>query len=226
MDKKSKNIWPVLNVILLSAILVLGILFWIRFQKLESLLESKSTRQATLPTPTAIHSVPTATPTEVRWGGGEPIRLVLEGLGEGPLFANATKLAGSSTLWRTVTPYLHPWHLKKPQSRTPESIHEAVLGQLRKEWSGRGLDLPAIEDFVELPDVSFEGRKLKSLVFRRFRRKKGLIQPDRVGRFLELRFSTPVQGPLALGFGCHFGMGLFRPTVEGMEQEGGGPHET
>jgi hypothetical protein len=66
MGKREKNIWPVLNVILLSAILGLGILYWFRLQKLENALESKSTPEAVLPTPTSKNSVPTTTPAEVQ----------------------------------------------------------------------------------------------------------------------------------------------------------------
>ncbi len=49
----------------------------------------------------------------------------------------------------------------------------------------------------------------QSIHFHRFRHKRGIIQPDRVGRFLRLIFDESVAGPLALGFGCHFGLGLF-----------------
>jgi len=48
------------------------------------------------------------------------------------------------------------------------------------------------------------------LDFRRFRSKRGLEQPDRQGSMLRLEFPEPVGGPVALGFGCHFGLGLFR----------------
>ena len=45
------------------------------------------------------------------------------------------------------------------------------------------------------------------------RRKRGVVQPDTLGRLLELRFARPVRGPIALGFACHFGLGLFTPAV-------------
>jgi CRISPR-associated protein Csb2 len=48
------------------------------------------------------------------------------------------------------------------------------------------------------------------LQFRRFRSRRGLIQPDRTGAAIRLVFDTPLPGPIALGFGCHFGLGLFR----------------
>jgi len=49
------------------------------------------------------------------------------------------------------------------------------------------------------------------LQFHRFRRKNGLVQPDTRGRLLELRFGQSVRGPIALGYGCHFGLGQFVP---------------
>jgi len=31
---------------------------------------------------------------------------------------------------------------------------------------------------------------------------------------IELRFAQPVRGPIALGFACHFGLGLFVPVID------------
>jgi CRISPR-associated protein Csb2 len=150
----------------------------------------------------------------IRCAQGEPLRVMLEGAGAANLFQGLTSLTGESTVWRSVTPYLHPWHLKKPVLRSPEALHEALLAQLRKEWHARGEDLAEIIDFRELPDRDFGGRRLKPLHYRRFRSKRGLVQPDKLGRLLEVRFAAPVRGPLALGFACHFGMGLFQPVLE------------
>jgi CRISPR-associated protein Csb2 len=40
-----------------------------------------------------------------------------------------------------------------------------------------------------------------------------LNQPDRHGSFWRLTFAEPVPGPIALGFACHFGLGLFKPVI-------------
>lgn len=66
----------------------------------------------------------------------------------------------------------------------------------------------------ELPSVQHGGRPLRPLHFHRFRRKSGLVQPDTLGRLIELRFAQPVRGPIALGFACHFGLGLFVPAAD------------
>jgi len=48
----------------------------------------------------------------------------------------------------------------------------------------------------------------------RFRNKRGLKQPDTHGRFWRLTFPHPVAGPLALGFACHYGLGVFAAKDE------------
>ncbi len=88
----------------------------------------------------------------------------------------------------------------------------AILSQLRREWRARGPALPDIIDIREMQSIRYGGRYLRSLHFQRSRRKHGLVQPDPLGRLLEIRFAQPVRGPIALGFACHFGLGLFAPV--------------
>lgn len=145
---------------------------------------------------------------------GKPLRLMLEGFGKASLFDRLTPLTEKSAVWRSVTPYLHPWHLKKAEMRTRDATAAAVLGQLRREWHGRGIGLPEIMEIRELPSVQNGGRTLRPLHFHRFRRKHILVQPDTLGRLLQLRFAAPIRGPLALGFACHFGLGLFIPAPD------------
>lgn len=151
---------------------------------------------------------------QIRRDEGEPLRVMLEGFGAAALFDRASPLTGESTVWRSVMPYLHPWHLKKPELRTSEATSAAILNQLRREWRARGGNRAEILDIHELPSVRYGGRELRALHFHRFRRKRGLTQPDTLGRLLELRFSQPVRGPVALGFACHFGLGLFTPALD------------
>jgi CRISPR-associated protein Csb2 len=149
---------------------------------------------------------------KIRYGEGEGLHVMFEGCGPARLFETLTPLTAESRIWRSVTPWLHPWHLKKREMRTPQALHDALLEQLRREWHARGEGLPQIEDFVELPDTNFSGRRLRALHYHRFRRKRGLTQPDTLGRLIEVTFEKPVRGPLALGFGCHFGLGVLRPV--------------
>lgn len=128
---------------------------------------------------------------------GAEWRVLLEGLGEATDFEEDNPLLGQATCWQSVTPYLHPWHRKRGFE---------VPDQIARECRLRGLPEPKLVE--PLPD-----RQPRTLDFHRFRSKRGLEQPDRQGRMLRLTFHEPLRGPLALGFGCHFGLGLFRTFV-------------
>ena len=126
-------------------------------------------------------------------------RLALEGFGDQDSFRDSPLLA-SARKWVSVTPYLMPWHPKK---------HFGVPEMIARECKIR--NLPAPETVEMLP----AGRTVngdRALQFRRFRARQGLSQPDKQGAFVKLTFGEPVRGPLALGFACHFGLGLFRPA--------------
>lgn len=126
-------------------------------------------------------------------------RLVLENIGDAEIGGPLTTRA---TTWCSVTPYLHPWHAKK---------HFSVKDQIRRECRERGLPEPTFLERFDEVDVG-ENRKRRPVHFHRFRSKRGLVQPDTHGSFWRIEFAEPVQGPLALGFGCHFGLGMFRPA--------------
>lgn len=63
------------------------------------------------------------------------------------------------------------------------------------------------------------GSMVNQMTKRRFRDKRGLTQPDTRGHLLRLEFPTPIPGPLALGFGCHYGLGMFRPVAASSSPE-------
>lgn len=131
--------------------------------------------------------------------GGNEWRVVLESIGDDA--TAASPLAGASACWLSVTPYLHPWFAKKGF---------AVPEQIARECRERGMDEPLAVQPVESVEIG-RGRRRRAVHFRRFRDKRGLIQPDTRGHLLRLEFAEPVSGPLALGFGCHFGLGMFAP---------------
>ncbi len=130
---------------------------------------------------------------------GSEWRILLESFGDREEFGNHPYLARSQ-VWHSVTPYLHPWYRKKG------FLHQE---QLRRECLERGLPEPEAERIRCLKEA---GRELRPVHFHRFRRRKGLRQPDTQGSFWKLTFPEPVAGPVALGFGCHFGLGIFRAT--------------
>lgn len=105
---------------------------------------------------------------------------------------------GSSRGWRSVTPYLHPWYRK---------ARFGLEEQLRRECSLRDWGEPVFE---RLETILVGQRPLRPDAFQVIRAKQGVRQPDRRGSFWRLTFSEPIAGPVTLGFGRFWGMGLFQ----------------
>ncbi len=139
----------------------------------------------------------------VRGRQGGEWRVVLEGVGNTADFRDHSLYAGESAVWQSATPYLRPWHLKKKPS-----VQDQIAAFVRKECRLRGLPEP--ETIESLPEIVLHGKPRRAIHFHRFRNKHGVVQPDTLGTFLRLRFNQPLSGPLALGFGCHYGLGLFQ----------------
>jgi CRISPR-associated protein Csb2 len=142
-------------------------------------------------------------------------RLALEGFGMPHEFRDATRLLGKSQTWQSVTPFLAAGHLKAG----------GYPAEVRRLLVRRGLPEPTeiaflrprsfgVADSAGDPHakdigVRVRGRLRRAIHFHRFRSRGGERQPDTIGTFLRLSFDEPIEGPLALGYACHFGLGLF-----------------
>lgn len=129
---------------------------------------------------------------------GSEWQVMYEGSGDIEVFSDVSHYAGNSHVWRSVTPYLRPWYIKK---------NFGLVEQIRRECRLRSMPEPT--EIKVLPEVILGSIPLRSVHFHRFRGKRGLTQPDTIGSLVEIVFSEPLAGPLALGFGCHYGLGLF-----------------
>jgi CRISPR-associated protein Csb2 len=99
--------------------------------------------------------------------------------------------------WRSLTPFVANVYLKPPR-RGPEW---ALRQEIIKRSERRLPELLAVDEIEGYPNV-FETR-----------RRIGTTRESRSrhpGAFFRLEFAEPVQGPLAFGFACHLGLGLFR----------------
>jgi CRISPR-associated protein Csb2 len=137
----------------------------------------------------------------IRSRGDGEWRVILEGIGS---IRVGGGLVARSTVWQSITPYLHPWHVKKGFS---------IEDQIRRECRERDLPEPTVIERLETIPIGKACRERRPIHFRRFRTKRGLNQPDRRGSFWKLVFPCELEGPLALGFACHFGLGLFAPKI-------------
>lgn len=132
--------------------------------------------------------------------------VLLEGIGPAAAWAATSSLLATAAVWRSVTPYYHPWHRKRHGRFGPED-------QLRRELATRGLPEPV--EVVPVPYVVAGGRPLPPGQFRRVWPRGGGTSPDPRGGFWQIVFPEPVTGPLALGDGCHYGLGVFAAQEEG-----------
>ena len=139
-------------------------------------------------------------------------RVALEGFGTPAQFSDSALLR-CSRVWVSSTPYLRPRYLKggDPFDETQRMIRAEVelrgwASPEKIQLNGHGPDAGS--------SVHVGGQMRNVLAFHRFRSRRGLTQPDRTGLAIRLTFSDAFLGPLALGFGCHFGLGLFRAEMD------------
>ncbi|MBB4266976.1 type I-G CRISPR-associated protein Csb2 [Roseospira visakhapatnamensis] len=134
--------------------------------------------------------------------------LVLEGFGQPEDFMGskeepASRLFGTFRTWTSLTPFLAAGHLKK-------GGYEA---EIRRLLVRRGIlgdaEAQAVHVHAEPAIHLKSGKDLRPIHFHRFRSRSGERQPDSQGTFLTLTFPSERSGPMALGFGSHFGLGLF-----------------
>lgn len=104
--------------------------------------------------------------------------------------------------WHSLTPFVPPRHLKA-------NGRNALLGQINAELLTRGFP-EAIACTVLDPHDNDAARRARHFQCVRGR---GAPPPQNLGLMLELAFAEPVQGPLVLGYGSHYGLGVFLATA-------------
>ena len=165
----------------------------------------------------AVVSVNTLNPGRHR----KPLQLAYESHGAASDFVGVSPLFASSRLWRSLTPYVLTRHVKFRGPRDANGRREMVDSpqeQIVREVSLRWPNEPnARVDFHGPRKCIAPMRKGQSSGFRPFDyfvyKQGGGSNGGGVFNF-EIKFDNPVSGPLALGFACHQGLGIFIPSVE------------
>ncbi|MEW6048798.1 MAG: type I-U CRISPR-associated protein Csb2 [Bacillota bacterium] len=153
------------------------------------------------------------------WGaGGHDIFVVLVGMGQ-PEDYGGFNVAGGQTpqmaasrVWVSRTPYLltrHPkTHRDGRRKVGPDGLQlDGPEAQLRAELARRGFPAPVLVATVR--GAVLGGKEVRWLAFRRERLQGGGRLASPVGYGFRVEFPKPVRGPIALGYGCHFGLGQF-----------------
>ena len=145
--------------------------------------------------------------TIFRSGSRPDVRLTLiesglAGGAESPLFAEALR-------WRSVTPFSLPRFPNRGGGKPPRP-RDLPEGQVAREIRLRGLPEPVsirpVEGYVVPGGPTIPWSEFETT------RRNGTHGNGLAG--FEIEFAEPVRGPIALGFGCHFGLGLFLPATD------------
>ena len=163
----------------------------------------------------AVVSINTLNPGDHR----DPLQLAYQSHGAASDFAGVSPLFASSKLWRSLTPYILTRHVKFRGLRDGsgrKTMTDSPDEQIAREASLRWLDGPSLVRVeVREPRESIapmlEGRSSGFRPFDFFRYKQGGGSNGGGGFNFEIEFDYPVAGPVALGFGCHQGLGIFVP---------------
>lgn len=134
------------------------------------------------------------------------INLVLTGMGQREEFQKVAIFA-SSRHWRSVTPFSLPRFANRGAGKPPRP-RDLPEAQLARELKLRGLPEPVSIKRIE--GYSVNDRPLVRWLDFQTRRFNGTEGHGLAG--FEIEFAQSISGPLALGFGCHFGLGLFMPV--------------
>lgn len=143
----------------------------------------------------------------------------VEAIGTMTDFRNETPIFGVSSRWRSLTPYVLPRHVRFRGPRNAGGFRRMVDGpeeQVHREYSARWPQGPKLVGVKRMdpaepipPMVPGKSAGLPSFEFFRHRN-SGSNGGGAFNFLLELDESIP--GPLALGFGCHYGLGMFVPA--------------
>ena len=159
------------------------------------------------------------------WGrGGHELLLVLLGVGQPSDFAGVNPRAGQcpifaeSRVWVSRTPFVPTRHPKSSRSGEPRLDDRGLhIGGAEHDL----LRLLAEAGFPEpnavspVSDTLLGGHCTSWLDFRTERSRGDGRRGTARGRGFRLEFDRPVRGPIALGYGSHFGLGLFVPDEGG-----------
>ena len=155
-------------------------------------------------------------------GAVEPLRLALAGHGhvrdlvelQGDYGRGIARIQGPADVWESLTPFVLPRYIKKRGRNT-------LAGQVRAELLSRKLPEPTVVQCLAPGSAVPNGTLAPSRQtgrdtaewhhLRHFvrSRQRGPQPPVDVGFSIRLEFAKPVCGPIAIGYGSHFGLGLF-----------------
>lgn len=155
-------------------------------------------------------------------GAREKVQLAYQAHCSAHDFVGVSFLFGRSKNWRSLTPYVLTRHIKyrgpkdvNGQKRIVDSPMDQIKREVALRWPN-GPDLVKMEingPRNRIPPMQ-EGRSSGFRPFDFFRYRKSGSTGGGAFNF-EIEFEEPVRShPIALGYACHYGLGLFVPALD------------
>ncbi len=152
---------------------------------------------------------------------GHDIQLVLLGLGQPEDFGGLDLTRGECPVlatarhWVSRTPFVPTRHPKFTRAGVPKRDENGLQRGSPTHDFLRLLRAGAFTKPIEVREqrwTDLAGHKTYWLKFRRERKNGNGRKSTEMGYGFRLTFAEPVRGPIALGYGAHFGLGLFVPV--------------
>lgn len=131
-------------------------------------------------------------------------------------------VASSDIVWESLTPFVptrHPHRRNLNPGQRPDGPTVGIVvpeDEIFLEWQRRQALDPSLPDLTKVEYVTRctlrGGRTLHWLDFHPRWLRRGGGPPVAAAWGFRLHFASPVTGPVALGYGCHYGLGQFRPA--------------
>lgn len=132
-----------------------------------------------------------------------PVYTTIVALGRREALARLPAPLRTASRWESLTPFVPPRCPKQRRGQIVDSPEDQIRWLCRAQL---GVEPITIESFD--PE---EARRRRLHWYRRDRRRGGRVPGHAHGHGFHLEFASPVRGPLALGYGAHFGLGQFIP---------------
>ncbi len=153
--------------------------------------------------------------------GREPLQLVYQGHGRAEDFVGVSPLFCRSNRWRSLTPYVLPRHVKfrgprdgNGSKRMVDSPQEQIKREASLRFSQGQSRISAQfekDPRIKIPPITGASNGFRPFDFHTHKKSGGGSSGGGVFNFT-LEFDEEVSGPVVLGFGCHYGLGLFVPA--------------
>jgi CRISPR-associated protein Csb2 len=145
----------------------------------------------------------------------EPMELRLSGVANMENIAQLGRIFGPSRVWISAVPYVMTRHPKRTRAGETKLTkngrqQDGPEEQIAREWDQR------VHDNCSLPlliDMQLLGATASRRVYRIVRAYGNAPDPVKRAFKFKLMFDGPLMGPVALGYACHFGLGLFVPET-------------